>query len=481
MDSKEKCGVFGVYGKEDDAARLVYYGLWSLQHRGQENSGIACSNGKKILAHKGKGLVAHVYEEEDLKKLKGHIAIGHNRYSTFGKSDIDHSQPVYHNQNVLALAHNGNLPVVKELQNFLQGQGIATEDLNDSEMMHQALRYWMVKGLALPEAVRVCYPLFTGAFSLLLMSKNELVAVRDRYGIRPLSIGKINGSVHVFSSETCALNTIGAEYIRDVEPGEMVVVNKDGLHSYKLFEGKLKLDVFELIYFSRPDSMLLGKSVYNIRKNLGVQLAAETNLKIDMVIPVPDSSIPSAIGFSQATGIPYEEALTKNRYIHRTFIKPSQKQRNSGVNMKLHVNVEVVRGKKVALVDDSIVRGTTSKKLADSVRNAGAKEVHMLVSSPPVLYPDFYGIDTPKQSELAAATMNSEELREYIGVDSLNYLSYDGLIKAIGVSDDQLCCSCLTGEYPISIGSNAKKIKKIMNFYPKFAKQTVESFASQEA
>jgi len=415
------CGIFGIHGNEPDVSRLVYYGLWTLQHRGQENSGITCSNGKRIISHKGKGLVAHVYNEDDINKLKGHIAIGHNRYSTFGKTDIDHSQPVYYHQNTVALAHNGNLPVVTNLKKFLTREGVSTIGLNDSEMMLKSIEYWVVKGTPLPDAIRICFPLFTGAFSLLIMTKNELAAVRDRFGIRPLALGRLNGS-YIFSSETCAFDAIGATYIRDVEPGEMVIVNKTGLHSFRLAEATLKLDTFELIYFARPDSILLGQSVYEVRKRLGSELAKEAKVTADIVIPVPDSAIPAATGYSEQSKIPLEHALVKNRYIHRTFIKPAQKQRTEGVRMKLNIISHVVKGKSVALVDDSIVRGTTSRRLAALIRACGAKEVHLLIPSPPVRYPDFYGIDTPKQSELVAANMSLAKLKDYIGVDTLQYL-----------------------------------------------------------
>ncbi|HTK03703.1 MAG TPA: amidophosphoribosyltransferase [Alphaproteobacteria bacterium] len=460
MNLKEKCGIFGIYSNEPDVARLVYYGLWALQHRGQENSGIASSNGRKIFCHKGKGLVAHVYDENDLKKLKGNIAIGHNRYSTFGKSDIDHSQPVYDNQNTLALAHNGNLPQVHLLKKFLKTKGISTHDLNDSELMYKAIEYYLVKGKSAIDAVKLSFPLFTGAFSLLVMTKNELIAVRDEFGIRPLCLGRINGSF-IFASETCALDAVGATFVRDIEPAEMIVINKNGLTSYKLAEGKEKLDIFEFIYFARPDSVLMGKSIYQVRKNLGIELAREVKIKADMIIPIPDSAIPSAIGFSSISKIPVEQVLVKNRYIHRTFIKPAQKQRATGVKMKLNLIKEAVKGKRVILIDDSIVRGTTSKMLVDLVRSAEPKEVHMLVSSPPVKYPDFYGIDTPNQKDLIAANMSLGELTKYIGVDSLHYLSFKGLIKAIGIEENKLCTSCFTGNYPIDIGSKIKKINKL--------------------
>ncbi len=323
MEINEKCGVFGIYSNEKDAARSVYYGLWALQHRGQETSGIVSTNSKQMFYHKGKGLVAHVYEENDIKKLKGNIAIGHNRYSTFGKDTLEHAQPVYFKDNILALAHNGNLPTVTKLKKFLIKNGITANGLNDSEMIHKSIE----------DAIKLNFSLFTGAFSLLIMTKNKLVAIRDEFGIRPLAYGRSNGS-YIFASETCALDAIGATYIREVEPGEMIVIDKHGLKSYKLAEGKENLDIFEYIYFARPDSILLGQSVYEVRKRFGGELAKEVKLKGDIVIPVPDSAIPAAIGYSNATKIPLELALTKNRYIHRTFIKPAQKQRATGVKMK---------------------------------------------------------------------------------------------------------------------------------------------------
>ena len=458
MDLHEKCGVIGIYSNQNDIARSVYYGLWSLQHRGQENSGIASSNGKKFFFHKGKGLVSHVYAEKDLDKLKGHIAIGHNRYSTFGKTDIDHSQPVCNHNDTIALAHNGNLPLVSKLKKFLTDHGIAYSGLNDSEMMFKTVEYHFVKTRNIVESLKQSFELFTGAFSLVVMTKKDLVGVRDSNGIRPLCIGKFVGG-YVLASESCALDTIGAEFVRDVEPGEMIVINENGLTSFQLGIPNLKFDVFEFIYFARPDSRFMGKSVYEVRKRLGEQLALESKIKADVVIPVPDSSIPSAIGFSNVSKIPFEMALTKNRYIHRTFIKPAQKNRMSSVKMKLNITPELITGKDIIIIDDSIVRGTTSKRLADLLRTANPKSIHFFISSPPVIYPDFYGIDTPDQSELISSKMNNVALANYIGVDSVQFLSYSGMIDAIGLPESQLCTSCFSGIYPIGIGSKIKKLK----------------------
>ena len=458
MGLKEKCGVFGVYSNRDDAAELTYLGLWTLQHRGQESSGIVSSAGRGFKIHKNVGLVAQVYRKKDIEGLKGNIAIGHNRYSTFGKNQEDHTQPVlFARRSHVALAHNGNLPKVDRLRKFLTSAGILVKGLNDSELMCKALEYHMVKGKSLQEAIIASHKMFTGAYSLLVMSKNQLAVVRDPCGIRPLSFGKINGS-YVFSSETCAFKAVGADYIRDVQPGEMVIVDKSGLSSYKLADGETKIDAFEFIYFARPDSILLGKSVYEVRKRLGVRLAKEHVLKADIVVPIPDSAIPAAIGYSQESGIPIEHALVKNRYIHRTFIKPSQRQRDNDITLKLNVITEIVAGKDVILIDDSIVRGSTAKKLVQLLKASGARKVFFLISSPPVKFPDFYGIDTPKQQDLIASHMTPQEISKFIGADGVGFLSFGGMLKAIGLDKGLLCTSCFSGEYPIDIGTNKTKI-----------------------
>jgi len=454
---REKCGIFGVYGKGFEAARLVHTGLWALQHRGQESSGIASSDGKQIYCHKKMGLVAHVYDETNLKKLPGFIAIGHNRYSTSGESIARHSQPIVIEKFNLALAHNGNLPNTTEIKKFLTEKKVTFAGLNDSEMMCRMIAFFLGKGLSLEEAVKKSFPFFTGVFCLLIMTKNKLVAVRDSFGIRPLSIGKLNGGF-VFSSETCAFDTIGATYLRDVKPGEMVVVSDQKISSWQLSLGKQKLDIFEFIYFARPDSQLLGKSVYEVRKNLGRHLAREYKIKADVVVPVPDSAIPAALGFCEVTKIPLDHGLTKNRYIHRTFIRPAKSLREDGVEMKLNAMAGVLAGKKVIVIDDSIVRGTTSRRIVKKIRQAGAKEVHFFVSSPPVKFPDFYGIDTPSQGDLIGAMKNIEEVRRFIGADSLNYLSYKGMIKATGLSESLFSTSCFSGVYPVDIGERAREV-----------------------
>lgn len=457
---REKCGVFGVYGKGLDAARLTYFGLYALQHRGQESSGISASDGAIIRTHKAMGLVAQVYTEENLEALVGSMAIGHNRYATSGGSFHEHTQPFIDDEGNFVLAHNGNLPRVDKLIEFLKSKNIPTEGYNDSGLMHAAVLYYLKSGLSLEESIEKAFPLFTGAFSLLLMTRDKIAAVRDHFGIRPLCLGRINGG-YIFASETCALDTVGATFERDIEPGEMVVIGKEGFKSHTLAKSAPKLDIFEFVYFSRPDSMLYGKRVHEVRKNLGKALAKEYPIKGDVVIPVPDSSIPAAIGYAQASGIPFDFGLVKNRYIGRTFIMPDQKLRDRGVQMKLNPIEEVVKGKRVILIDDSIVRGTTSKKLVAMIREAGAKEVHLLSASPPVKYPDFYGIATPYQKDLIGAQMTVAEIQKFIGANTVRYLSYKGLIEAVGIPEEKFCTSCFTGKYPIDIGENAKHIKKV--------------------
>ena len=467
----EKCGIFGVYGKGLDVARLTFFGLYALQHRGQESSGIATSDGTELFSHVGMGLVSQVFTEDSIEKLPGHISIGHNRYSTAGGSRIEHAQPILVDGGHLgqiALAHNGNLPSAAALVAFLAERGISIEGASDSRLMAEAIGAVVREGRTLVEAVAEVYPHMTGAFSLLIMSKEELIAVRDECGMRPLSIGRINGG-YIFSSETCAFHPVGAEHIADVEPGEMVVASARGLERYALAEANPKLDIFEFVYFSRPDSELLGKSVYQVRKNFGRELAVESPVPADVIIPVPETSIPAAIGYSQARGIPFEMGLTKNRYIHRTFIQPEQHIREQGVKAKLSVQREVVEGRRIAVVDDSIVRGTTSKQIVAMLFEAGALEVHFLVSSPPVVFPDFYGIDTPRQEDLLAATRTLEEMREYLGATSLHFLSYKGLIKATGLTEERLSTSFFTGEYPIDIRERRSEITVRPVCYTPFA------------
>lgn len=484
----EKCAVFGAYGKGLDVARLSFFGLFALQHRGQESAGIAAANGETITLHKGMGLVSQVFNDELIESLKGHIAVGHNRYSTTGGSKVKHAQPmlaagasslhdvVYEDPHpslndsvslssapgdgAIALAHNGNLPSTDKLADFLSSKKIDCSEFSDSRMMVEAIAARMREGLSLPDAIKAVYPLMTGAFSLLIMSDDTLIAVRDHCGIRPLALAKLNGG-YIVASETCAFAPVGAEFEREIAPGEMVIINASGVQSVQLAEPDPKLDIFEFVYFARPDSNILGKSVYEVRSNFGIELAKENKIEADVVIPVPETAVPAAIAYARAAGIPFELGLAKNRYIHRTFIAPEQHVREQGVKAKLSPIKEVIEGKRVIVIDDSIVRGTTTRQIAPMLFDAGAKEVHFLVSSPPVKYPDFYGIDTPKQSNLIASHKSVEEIRDYLGATSLRYLSYEGMIRATGIPEDQFCTSCFTGIYPIDIGARKREIENV--------------------
>ena len=454
---KEKCGIVGIYGKGLPISRLAFFALFALQHRGQEASGITTNDGKKFRTHKGAGLVSQVYTEKDIKNLKGHLGIGHNRYSTSKGGALNHAQPVINKESSFALAHNGNLPSVKALENFLASKKALKKNRSDSELIADAIDFYIKRGDAIPKAVEKVFPLITGAFSLVMMDKNTLVAVRDSYEMRPLALGKIKNG-YVVASETCALATIGASFLREVKGGEMIVINKKGMRSVQLAKANPKHDIFEYVYFSRPDSVLDGKLIYEVRKNFGKILAHECKLKVDMVIPVPDTATPVALGYGEVCHIPIEMALVKNRYVHRTFIEPDQKSREHSVALKLIPLKKVLRGKNIAVIDDSIVRGTTSKKLVEALFKAGAKEVHFLVSSPPVRFPDFYGIDTPKQKDLIATNKTIEEVRKFLGATSLHYLSLGGLIKSIGLPKNHLSTSLFTGIYPIDLKERKSEV-----------------------
>lgn len=459
MELNHKCAVFGIYGKNLDVSRLAFYGLFALQHRGQESSGIATADGYHIDAYKNMGLVTQVYNEETITSLKGHIAIGHNRYSTSEGSHLKHAQPFVIN-NQVALAHNGNLPSTAALKEFLEGKDIATQDCSDSMLMAKSLNYYLERGESVKDAVLKCYPLWTGAFCVTILTKDALVAVRDTYGIRPLSLGKIGDDGYVIASETCAFHTVGAAEIREVNPGEMIIIDSNGLQSVQIEQPKTKVDIFEFVYFARPDSNILGKSVYSVRHRCGEKLAEECPLDVDIVVPVPETAVPVASGYARALKLPLEMALVKNRYIHRTFIQPDQHSRDLGVKLKLTPLVEMLRGKRVAILDDSIVRGTTSRQLVKMMFDAGCSEVHMLISSPPVKYPDFYGIDTPKQEKLIGAQKTVEEIRDFLGATSLYFLSLKGLLDSTGVEHDKFCTSCFNGVYPIDLKERKADVKE---------------------
>ncbi len=475
------CAVFGIYGnKQLNTAMITAQGLSALQHRGQESTGITTTDGEHIYTHKDLGLVSHVYNETSTSKLKGHISIGHNRYGTSSKRNSSHHiQPVIADDRLFSMAHNGNLPDTAPLEIFLDTHDIYNPGFNDSEMMYQAVAYFVRQGASLKQAVIEASPLFTGIYCLLFMDKKHLIALRDPYGVRPLSIGRLNDS-YIIASETCAIDTVKGEFLRDVNPGEIIIIENNKLESIQLKEPQPHLDIFEFVYFARPDSMLMGQNVYSVRKRFGAQLAAEYPLDVDMVIPVPDSGIPSAIGYAQALRLPYEEGLTKNRYVGRTFILPNQEEREKSVARKLNPISDLIKNKKVALVDDSVVRGTTSRNLVKRVFAAGAKEVHLLITSPRVMFPDFYGIDTPSQAQLIAARKTLSEIQEFIGATSLYFLSYAGMIKATTLSEKMFTTAAFTGNYPADIGRRKREIiyeKNNVARYIKFQQIWDEDFS----
>ncbi len=451
---REECGVFGVFG-HPEAANLTYLGLYALQHRGQESAGIASTDGTRLFRYGEMGLVNDIFTEDVLGKLPGDVAIGHNRYSTSGESIPENIQPiaVTYSRGGLAVAHNGNLVNAMELRKDLEEAGAIFQSSSDTEVLiHLIARS---KATDFVERVVEALHQIRGAYSLLLLTEKCIIAVRDPRGFRPLSIGRL-GDSFIFSSETCALDLIEADFYRDVEPGEVVVVDEGGISTFFPFP-KMKAApcIFEFIYFARPDSFINGKSIYQARKELGRQLAMEAPVEADVVIPVPDSGVPAAFGFAEQAGLPIEMGLVRNHYIGRTFIEPSSSIRHFGVKLKLNPCRETFKGKRVVLIDDSIVRGTTSRKIVKMVRDSGASEVHMRVSSPPTVNPCFYGIDTPTHQELIAASHEVEEINDYITADSLGYLSMDGMYKALGWEspDDicEFCDACFSGDYPVAL------------------------------
>ena len=443
----EECGVFGIFN-HPDAANLTYLGLYALQHRGQESAGIVSSDGKRLFGEKSMGLVADIFTEDRIKKLPGHMAIGHNRYSTTGDSIAINIQPILVNFALggLALAHNGNLVNAGILKDELEAYGSIFQSTMDSEVIIHLIA--QSRMATLHERIIDALSHVQGAYSLLIITEGELIAVRDPNGFRPLSLAALDDG-YVVASETCAFDLIEATYIRDIAPGEMVVINSTGIHSSFPFRpAEPSHCIFEFIYFARPDSMVFGQNVYTIRKNFGRQLARETGIEADVVIPVPDSGVPAALGYAEEAGIPFDTGLIRNHYVGRTFIEPRQTIRHFGVKIKLNPVKDALKGKRVVVVDDSIVRGTTSKKIIKMIRNAGAKEIHMRISSPPTSYPCFYGIDTPTRQELIASTHSIEEIRKYITADTIGYISLDGIQKVVPHRMNY-CSACFDGEYPV--------------------------------
>ncbi|MFQ3548982.1 MAG: amidophosphoribosyltransferase [Armatimonadota bacterium] len=461
---QEECGVFGIHSSYGDAARTAFFGLFSLQHRGQESAGIAVSDGNKIKMHRDMGLVTQVFQEQTLVDLSGNLGIGHVRYSTTGSSVLRNVQPMKCecNYGPIALAHNGDLINAAVVRDEMLSQGISFETTNDSEVIIKIIANSCCCDIedAICEAIKK----IKGAYACIVLTLDKLIAFRDPHGIRPLCIGKINGgNDYVVASESCAIDTIGASSVREVKPGEMIIIDKNGMTSKQAvpFE-RNALCIFEYVYFARPDSRMNGVSIHEARRRMGHQLAIEHPITdADMVFPIPDTGIPAAIGLAEASKIPYAEGVIKNRYIHRTFIQPDQRMRDRGVRMKLTPLTEALIGKKVVMVEDSIVRGTTIGPTIKMIREAGAKEIHVRIASPPYKHPCFYGIDTANQNELIAAKLNVEEIRQYIGADSLGYLSLEGLVKAIGIDNCNLCCACLDGKYPIEIPDEAKLSKYV--------------------
>jgi amidophosphoribosyltransferase len=453
---KEECGVFGIYGHAE-AANLTYLGLYALQHRGQESAGIASADGTRIRVSKAMGYVNEAFDGDTLSKLPGPIAVGHVRYSTAGESRLANAQPIVvdsvHGQ--IAVAHNGNLINAGEVRDALVRDGAIFQTNSDTEVVVHLFARAKAEGSegAIIEAISQV----RGAFSLVMMTKDRLIGVRDPHGFRPLALGRL-GEAWVICSETCAMDLIGATYLRDVEPGEVVIVGPHGLRSVKPYPpARQSQCVFEHVYFSRPDSYVFGESVNEVRTEFGRRLARESGVSADVVVPIPDSGVCAAVGYAEASGLPMRMGLIRNHYVGRTFIQPQQSIRHFGVRVKLNPVRSILEGKRVVLVDDSIVRGTTSRKIVRMVRSAGAREVHMRISCPPTVSPCFYGVDTPRRSELIAATHTLEEIRKYVDADSVAYLSLDGLTGAVRGGSSSYCTSCYTGVYPVAFPRDEAK------------------------
>lgn len=445
----DKCGVFAVYG-HPDAARLTFFGLFALQHRGQESAGIVTTDGKHIYAHKGMGLVADVFREENLSPLRGHLAIGHVRYSTTGSSSLINAQPfvAHHAQEYYALAHNGNLVNTRSLREELEARGSIFQSTMDTEIFMHLMTARLGGGLK--GALSYALSRVRGAYSMVMMTRKQVIAIRDPWGFRPLSLGRLNGG-WVVASESCAFDLVGATFERDVAPGEVISIDEQGIHSVTPCPVERKAQcIFELIYFSRPDSDVFGCNVYLCRKRLGHALAREYVPKVDLVMPFPDSGNYAALGYAEESGLPFEMGMIRNHYVGRTFIQPTQSMRDIGVRVKLNPVTSLLKGKRVAIVEDSIIRGTTSRNRVAHLREQGVCEIHMLVSCPPTRYPCPYGIDFSTRGELIAAREGEvAQIARFIGLDSLYYLSLDGMIAATGLKKDELCLACFTGEYPL--------------------------------
>lgn len=455
---REECGVFGVFNCPE-ASRLCYLGLYALQHRGQESAGIVSFDGSKMYVVKEMGLVSDIFNHERIAYLKGTAAIGHVRYSTTGSSNINNVQPLYSktSKGKIAIAHNGNLTNGYNLYKALIADGALFQSTVDSEViLHLAARS---KKTVIAEVFQETFAQIEGAYSIVALGKEYLMAVRDPQGFRPLILGTLEQG-YVICSETCALDLIGAKYVREIEPGEMIIITQSGMTSHRIApKTKSAHCVFEHVYFSRPDSIVFSSCVHDVRKAFGRMLSIEHPVKADLVMSIPDSGNSAALGYAQASGIPFEFGMTRNHYVGRTFIQPSQQIRDFGVKVKLNPIRSVLKDKRVVVIDDSIVRGTTSKRRVQAIRDAGAKEVHLRISSPPVLFPCHFGIDTPKREKLIAANKTIKEIMEYVGADSLGYLSYDGMMAAIDeTAKSRYCSACFTGNYPIRVLNKGKHV-----------------------
>ena len=453
----ESCGVFGVFAPNEDVARLTFFALFALQHRGQESAGIATTDGKRLQLYARMGLVSQVFSEESLSHLSGHIAIGHNRYSTRGSSQVRNVQPikVTKGSNTITLAHNGNIVNTENLYKELSDQGYSFHTSTDTEVIANLIlssheKDWVNK-------IRYAMRRLQGAYSLVMMTDNTLFAIRDPFGVRPLCLGAINGG-WVIASETCALDHIGASFIREIEPGEIVSITENGIESYQEEVGRRALCIFEYIYFARPDSVINGRLLYQARQAMGAGLAEEHPVDADLVMGVPDSATAAGIGYALRSAMPFDEGLIKNRYVGRTFIEPDQRIRDLGVKLKFNPLPQILSGKRVVLIDDSIVRGTTTPQVVKLLKRAGAKEIHMRICAPPIRHPCFFGVDMASRWELIAAQKTIPEIRDFIGADSLGYLSIDGLIKAVALPKDTFCLACFTGDYPIPVQLDMDKL-----------------------
>jgi amidophosphoribosyltransferase len=468
-EARDACGVVGIFAPGEDVARSTYYALYALQHRGQESAGIAISDGRSMVVYKELGLVAQVFDETVLRSLRGHVAIGHVRYSTTGSTSWENAQPTYKSSPTgeIALAHNGNLVNSVEVRDRLHAaggdptpRGPRNRASSDTDLVAGAIA--RADRGDMKTAILGVLPGLSGAYSFTMSDGERVFGARDPQGFRPLSIGRLPDGGWMLASETCALDLLGARFIRDVEPGELVTIGPDGLESERFAPTANASCIFEHVYFARPDSTLMGQNVYATRYRMGARLAQESPVPAELVMPVPDSGVPAAQGYAQAAGAPYGEGFVKNRYVGRTFIQPTQSMRQQGIRMKLNPLREVIAGRRLVVIDDSIVRGNTTRQIVAMLREAGAREVHLRISSPPIRWPCFYGIDMPDQNDLIGARMSVDEIREHIGADTLAYLSLEGMVAATEIPSDEFCTACFSSRYPVPIPSEQLRSKHVL-------------------